>query len=149
MEFLPDRAESFVMLHELGIHLGELFEHIRMGHEQFPLFDESAHDMDAHFHGFRAAQHIGGHEGSVLGEGVRAGLGKLEAGEVVANCDHLAFLLRRKLKDEVVGKTLSVALHLFVEAFGRRAVNGGKVRVQYNLMATNGEDERFESSRVR
>ena len=37
LEFLPDRAEGFVVLHELGIHLGELFEHIPMGHEQFPL----------------------------------------------------------------------------------------------------------------
>ena len=42
------------MLHELGIHLGEFFEHIRMGHEEFPLLDESAHDMDAHFHGLWA-----------------------------------------------------------------------------------------------
>ena len=54
-----------------------------------------------------------------------------------------------KLKDEVGGESLSVALQLFVEAFGRHAVNGGKVRIQYNLVTTNGEDERFESSRVR
>jgi len=54
LKFLPDHAEGFVMLHELGIHLGEFFEHIRMGHEEFPLLDESAHDMDAHFHGLRA-----------------------------------------------------------------------------------------------
>jgi len=54
LKFLPDHAEGFVMLHELGIDLGEFFEHIRMGHEEFPLLDESAHDMDAHFHGLRA-----------------------------------------------------------------------------------------------
>ena len=115
LEFLPDRAEGFVVLHELGIHLGELFEHIRMGQEQFALLDESAHDMDAHFYGFGAAQHIGVHEGPMLGEGVGTGLGELEAGEVVAICDHLFFLLRGKLKDEVGGESLSVALHLFVE----------------------------------
>jgi hypothetical protein len=56
------------------------------------LLDESAHDMDAHFHGFGAAQHIGGHEGTVLGEGIGAGFRELKAGEVVTNCDHLLFL---------------------------------------------------------
>ena len=148
LELLPDRAEGFIVLHELGIHLGELFEHIRMGHEEFALLDESAHDMDAHFHGFGAAQHIGGHEGLVLGEGVGAGLGKLEAGEVVAICDHLFFLLQGKLKDEVGGESLSVALDLFVEAFGRHAVDGGEVGVQYNLVPPDGEDERIESGWV-
>ncbi len=34
LKFLPDHAESFVMFHELGIHLGELFERIRMGHDE-------------------------------------------------------------------------------------------------------------------
>lgn len=149
LEFLPDRAEGFVVLHEFGIHLGELFEHIRMGHEEFALLDESAHDMDAHFHGIRAAQHIGGHESSVLGEGVGAGLGKLEAGEVVAICDHISLLVRGKLKYEVGGESLSVALRLFVEALGRHAVDGGEVGVQYNFLSSNAENERIESGWVR
>ena len=148
LEFLPDCAEGFVVLHELGIHLGKLFEHIRMGHEQFPLLDESAHDMDAHFHGFGAAQHIGGHEGSVLGEGVGAGFRELEAGEVVTNCDHLLFFRLCELKKKILWKAVGIALHGLVEGFRGHAVDGGKVGVQYNLVTTNREDERFESSRV-
>jgi hypothetical protein len=72
---------------------GELVEDGSGGEAGGVLAQTAAHDMDAHFHGFGAAQHIGVHEGTVLGEGVGAGLGKLEAGEVVAICDHLAFLL--------------------------------------------------------
>ena len=149
LEFLPDCAEGFVVLHELGIHLGELFEHIRMGHEEFPLLDESAHDMDAHFHGFGATQHIGGHKGPVLGEGVGAGLGELEAGEVVTNCDHLPFFRLGELKKKILWKAFGIALHGLVEGFRGHAVDGGKVGVQNNLLTSNREDERFESGGVR
>jgi len=81
----------------------------------------------------------------VLGEGVGAGLGELEAGEVVAICDHTSLLDRGKLKNEVGRETLYVALDLFIEAFGRHAVEGSEVGVQNNLLFPNGEDERFES----
>lgn len=137
------------MLHELGIHLGDLFEHIRMCHEQFALFDESTHDMDAHFHGFGAAQHIGGHEGPVLGEGVGAGLGKLEAGEVVTNCDHLLLFRLGEQKKKFLRETVGIALHSLVEGFRGHAVDGGEVGVQYNFLSSNGEDERIESGWVR
>ena len=49
---------------------------------------------DAHLHRLRAVQDIGRHQGAVLGEGVRQGLGKFEVLEVVAIYDHLGFLLR-------------------------------------------------------
>ena len=149
LEFLPDRAEGFVVLHELGIHLGDLFEHIRMGQEQFALLDESAHDMDAHFHGFGAAQHIGGHEGPMLGEGVGTGLGKLEAGEVVTNCDHLLLFRLGERKKKLLRETVGIALHGLVEGFRGHAIDGGEVGVQYNFLSSNGEDERFESDWVR
>lgn len=84
----------------------------------------------------------------MLGEGVGAGLGELEAGEVVAICDHISLFLRGKLKNEVGRETLCVALDLFIEAFGRHAVEGSEVGVQNNLLSSNGEDERIESSTV-
>jgi len=92
---------------------------------------ESAHDIDAHFHSFGAAWHIGRHEGPVLGEGAGAGLGECEAVEVVSNCDHFPFLVGEKLKDEAGGEWLCIALDLFVEAFGRHAVDGGEFGVQF------------------
>lgn len=48
LEFPPDDAERVVVLEELGIHLGKLFQDFRLSGEEFALLDERADDMDAH-----------------------------------------------------------------------------------------------------
>jgi hypothetical protein len=54
---------------------------------------------------------FGGHEGTVLGEGVGAGCRGLEGGEVVTICDHLLFFRLGELKKKILWKAVGIALH--------------------------------------
>ena len=71
LEFPPDDAEVVVVLEELGVHLGELFQDVGLRHEKFALLDERSDDIHAHFDGLGTVEDVGSHEGTVLGEGVR------------------------------------------------------------------------------
>jgi len=54
-----------------------------------------------HLHRFWPVEQIRCHESTVFGEGEGKLTGKLQAGEVVTNCDHLTLLAFGQLKDEI------------------------------------------------
>ena len=76
---------------------------------RFARFDESAHDIQTHFHRARGVEDGRRHQRAMLGEGERHGRGKLELLEVVTICDHLVAFGASELEDKIGGKAPAVA----------------------------------------
>ena len=144
LKLTPDDLERLVVLEQGLINFREAFQDLGIGGDLPAHLDERPDHIQAHGHGLRAVEDIGRHQRTMLGEGVGACLGKLEAGEVVAICDHLRFLCGRELKHEVRGKAFGVAVDLFVEAFGGHPKKCGQVGVENDLLLAQGENQRFE-----
>ncbi len=104
------------------VDFGETFENGLIGGKDFTLPDEGTNNENAHFDGFLTTEDIGGHQGSVLGKGVREGFREFELMEVVAFCDYLRFFSRSKLKEKVLREAFCVTFYLFIQAFGGNAV---------------------------
>jgi len=71
-EFLIKIAQGGVVKEEGFIDLGKTFQDGSVRGKLLPHFDEYPDDEHAHPHGIRGVQNVGGLEGAVLGERVRA-----------------------------------------------------------------------------
>jgi len=87
---------------------------------------------------------VGGHDGSVFGEGLRQGGRKLEALEVVAICDHLGFFLLAELEHEILREPLHVAADLFIESFGGDSIECGEVGIEHDSFSPDDEDQALD-----
>ena len=72
MKFANDGTKNVVVFQEFGVNLRDLFENLGVRPEELSLFDEGANHIHAHGDSLGAVQDIRGHEGTVLGEGVRS-----------------------------------------------------------------------------
>jgi hypothetical protein len=93
----------------------------------------------------RRIEYRGRHQRPVFGEGEWRRRGEFKPGEVVTICDHLQFLLRRKLKHEILGETIPIALYCLIQYLGRHAIELRQVRIDHHLMAANGEDASIDT----
>ncbi len=111
---LDQNHDLLVMVAQFSLKLGDLACKLLVSCKHFAELDKGTNHKDTNFDGLWRVQDAGGHDGTMLREGVREGLGELEFIEVVAICDHLGFLFGRELEHEILGEALLVALHLLV-----------------------------------
>ena len=76
---------------------------------------EHPHVVDAYRDRPPAVQNGASHDRAVLGKGKGQTCCKLQAREVITTCDHLGFLCRAELEDEILREPLHVALHRLVK----------------------------------
>ena len=72
-------------------------------------------------------------------------LGKFQILEVVAICDHLGFLISRKLKEEIAGKAVPVTFDLLIQPLGLYPVQRSQVHIQHDPQAANHVDTAFNT----
>jgi len=63
-----------------------------------------------------------------------------QSGEVVTNCDHPGFLLRRELQNEIVGKSLPIAFYRLIQGLGRHAIEFRQIGVDCGFLAPDHQD---------
>ena len=66
---------------------------------------------------------------------------KLQAREVITICDHLGFLRRSELEEEILREPLRIALHRLIEGSGLNPVDGGQVGIDQSLALADVQDE--------
>jgi len=76
---LVDVAERAIVQEEGFIDLSQAFQNSGVGGEVFAHFAEGTDDIDAHSHSPGAVEDVGGHEGTVFGEGAGRVLAVLAA----------------------------------------------------------------------
>ena len=81
----------------------------------------------------------------MLGKRKRQRLGEFQILEVVAICDHLGFLISRKLKEEIAGKAVPVAFDLLIKPLGLYPVQCSQVHIQHDSQAANHLDTAFNT----
>lgn len=84
LEFCPNRTQGVIVIQQGLIDFRQPFEDGDVGGEVFAHLDKRADDVEAHFDGVGAVQDGGGHDGAMLGEGVR----QCAATTVTAGCSH-------------------------------------------------------------
>lgn len=67
---------------------------------------------------------------------------------MVTICDHLLLFVVRQLKNEILWRADGVAFDGLVQGLGRDAVDRCQVGIEKDLLSANGENQRFEESRV-
>jgi hypothetical protein len=67
---------------------------------------------------------------------------------VVTICDHLLLFVVRQLKNKICRKAVFVAFDCLVQGLCRDTIDCCQVGIEKDLLSANGENQRFEESRV-